>query len=286
MRANKATYPITVMSRVLKVSVGGYYSWLHRPVCARVLENKRLVEQMRNIHSEYRGIYGSPRMHRELNKRGYICSLGRVSRLMRENTLRAKQKRKFRVCTTNSKHSYPVAPNLLRDHPGITGINQVWVSDITYVPTQEGWLYLASIMDAYSRKLVGWSMDKRMTKQLTVDALMMALWRRKPGKGLIHHSDQGSQYASDAYQRLLREHGAISSMSRKGNCYDNALKESFFHTLKTELIHHENYQTRKEAKRSIFEYIETLYNTKRMHSSLDFLSPLEYEQKVALLGLN
>lgn len=285
MDAKKVEYPLNLMSRVLKVSISGYYAWKYRPVSQRELERRRLVKIIRELMAEYRHTYGSPRIHRELLKRGYDCSLSRVARLMKQHGIRAKQKRRFRVCTTNSKHAFPIAANLLRNHPGASRSNQVWLADITYIPTQEGWLYLAAVMDVYSRKIVGWSMNKRMTKHLAIDALTMALWRRKPPKELIHHSDRGSQYASHDYQRVLKDHGVIPSMSRKGNCYDNATMESFFHTLKTELCHHECYETRKEAKQNIFNYIETFYNLIRTHSSLDYLSPSEYEQKSSLLRL-
>jgi putative transposase len=199
--------------------------------------------------------------------------------LMKQQNIRAKTKRKFKV-TTDSKHSLPVAPNLLDRQFWADQPNQIWLADITYVPTREGWLYLATVLDLHSRKIVGWAMSNRMTRQLAIDAILMAIWKRKPPKGHLPHSDRGSQYCSKDYQKLLKTHGLRSSMSRKGNCWDNAPRESFFHTLKTELIHHRNYRSRQEAKSNIFNYIELFYNPKRRHSSLGYLSPAEYERNV------
>ena len=208
-----------------------------------------------------------------------LCRRKRVARLMRRAQIRGKVSRKFQT-TTNSKHAGAIAPNVLEKLGSVTRINQVWVADITYIRTREGWLYLASIMDLYSRKIVGWSLQASMATELVRCALEMALRRRRPPAGLIHHSDRGSQYASEEYQEILEEHGLIASMSGKGNCYDNAAKESFFHTLKTELVHDENYRTRDEGRLSIFEYIECFYNRKRRHSSLDYESPSDFEASI------
>jgi transposase InsO family protein len=214
---------------------------------------------------------------RDLREMGFPCGHNRVARIMRENRIVSKTKRQFKA-TTNSKHNLPVAPNLLKGGVSVTGPNQVWVSDITFIPTGEGWLYLATVMDYFSRHVVGWSMKGRMTRDLVIEAFQQAIWRRQPGPGLVHHSDRGSQYASGDYQTLLKKHDFLCSMSGKGNCYDNALMESFYGTLKTELVHHENYRTREEARRSIFEYIEVFYNRIRRHSSLGYRSPATFEQ--------
>lgn len=236
-----------------------------------------LIEEIKKIHEKSRRTYGSPRITVELNDNGIKCGKKKIARIMRKNGVRAKIKRKYKA-TTNSKHNYPVAENLLNQDFTANGINEVWASDITYIWTYEGWLYLAVIMDIYSRKIVGWAMSERQTKELVEQAFRQAVLRRSPRPGLIHHSDRGSQYASYSYQDLLKEHGAIPSMSRKGNCYDNAIAETFFHTLKTDLIYWEMYRTRNQAKKSIFEYIEVWYNRQRRHSSLGNKSPWAFEQ--------
>jgi putative transposase len=234
-----------------------------------------LVE-IKAVHLAKRQTYGSPRIHAELKALGLRLGEKRVARLMRAGDIRAKQKRKFKA-TTDSKHSHPVAPNLLARGFEASAPNQKWVADITYIPTREGWLYLAAIVDLYSRYVVGWSMSERMNRRLVLDALEMAVGRRRPGPGLLHHSDRGSQYACADYQEALKARGMICSMSRKGDCWDNAPMESFFHTLKTELVHHRDYQTRWEAKADIFEYVEVFYNRSRSHSALGFITPAEYE---------
>jgi len=231
---------------------------------------------MKSIHREFKKIYGSPRMHEELRSRGFACCVNTVARHMRENDIVAKTKRKFRH-TTDSNHGMPVAENLLDRQFEQSEPNRVWVSDITYIPTREGWLYLATVQDLASRKIVGWSMSHRLKRQLVIDALEMAVGNRQPPPGLIHHSDRGSQYASREYRDLLEEHGMICSMSRKGNCWDNAVMESFYRSLKTELVHHEDFATREEARRAIFKYIEVFYNRVRRHSTLGYLSPTDYE---------
>jgi transposase InsO family protein len=215
-------------------------------------------------------------VHSELSDRGVLCGKNRVARLMRVNNIRAKQRRKFKA-TTDSKHSLPVAENVLGRNFEAKRPNEKWVTDITYIPTKEGWLYLAVIIDLYSRLIVGWGMGERLAQVLVMDALKMALLRRNPSRGLLHHSDRGSQYAGDDYQNILAERGIICSMSRKGDCYDNAVAESFFHTLKTELVRHRSYETRSQAKADLFEYMEVFYNRKRRHSSLGYKSPAEYE---------
>lgn len=275
IRDHREEFPISLMCEVIGVSRGGYYSWLRRPESKRNIENRNLKTEIRSIHAQSKRIYGSPKVYEELKDRGIRCSLKRVTRLMREDGLYAKTTKKFKA-TTNSRHSRPVAENILERKFNQDAPNKAWVSDITYIPTREGWLYLSTVIDLYSRSVVGWGMKERMTTQLVTDAFNMALMKRTPP--LIHHSDRGSQYASDEFQKLLREHGVQCSMSGKGNCYDNAVAESFFGTLKKELVYFEDYKTRDEAKRSIFEYIEIFYNRKRRHSSLGYKSPVEFEK--------
>jgi len=227
--------------------------------------------------SSYRS-YGSPRIHYELKKLKIKCSKKRVERLMKKNNLVSIHKKKF-INTTDSKHNLPVAHNVLNRRFYAEKPNQVWVADITYIPTREGWLYLAAILDIYSRKIVGWAMGDRITTKLIIAALNMAIYQRRPGAGLIHHSDRGCQYASNKHQEILQQHGITCSMSRKGDCWDNAVMESFFHTLKTELVNHRRYQLRSQAKRDIFEYIEVFYNRFRSHSSIGYVSPEFYEKQ-------
>lgn len=266
------------MCQVLNVSRSGYYSWLNREPSQRQITNEQLKLKIAEIYWQNSGRYGSPRIYRKFKKDGYHFNIKRIERLMKLMGLKAIQKRKFKR-TTNSDHNLPLKKNLLNRNFIVTNPNKVWVSDITYIPTQEGWLYLAVVIDLYSRKVVGWSMNNRMTKELIIKALNMAIQNRKPQKGLILHSDRGSQYASHEFQKTLWKHGIRSSMSRKGDCWDNAVAESFFSTLKTELIFHNKYQNRKQAKRDIFEYIEIYYNRIRMHSTLDYKSPEEYENE-------
>lgn len=266
------------MCTILEVSRGGFYAWLERGESERSRENRRLKELIRDEWNKSRGTYGSPRIHAALKARGESCGLNRVARLMREAGLRSKVRRKFRK-TTNSKHAHPIAPNLLERDFSTSGPNQVWASDITYIWTDEGWLYLASTMDLFSRRIVGWAMDSHMPASLAVGALQMGIHRRSPPVGMIHHSDRGVQYAAHEFQGILDAHGIACSMSGKGNCYDNAVKESFFHTLKTELCDHEHYRTRDEARASIFEYIEVFYNRLRLHSTIGYLSPMAFEQR-------
>jgi len=274
---HRIQWPVRLMCRVLQVSPGGYYGWRDRPASARQQRREALASEIQAIHREVKERYGSPRMHAELLARGQSCCVNTVAKLMHEQGIAAKTKRKFR-CTTDSNHDLPVADNLLARQFAPAAVNQAWVADITYIPTAEGWLYLAAVEDLYSRQIVGWSMGERITSRLVVDALEMAVSRRLPGEGLLAHSDRGSQYASEHYQRLLGRHGITCSMSRRGDCWDNAPMESFFASLKKELVHQENYQTRAEARVSVFEYIEVFYNRVRRHSALGYLSPVEYEQ--------
>jgi len=265
------------MCRLFKVSRSGYYAWLHRPESQRKTEDKALSEVIAKIHEESNGEYGSPKIHQELRRRGTRCGCKRVARLMRKDGLKAKTIRKFKA-TTNSNHSLPVAENLLNRDFTPAEPNKAWVADITYIWTNEGWLYLAVVIDLFSRAVVGWSMSERMTRTLVMDAFTLAVKRRNPSTGLIHHSDRGSQYASADFQKLLSKHGAICSMSRKGNCWDNAAAESFFAILKRALIYHNKYQTRVKARQSIFDYIERFYNRKRIHSTLGYRTPYEIDQ--------
>lgn len=274
---HRSEYGVEKMCRVLEVARSGYYAWCKRPVSGRRQADGRLLEGIRRIHGQSRQAYGSPRITEQLRREGIRCGKKRVARLMKTDGLRAAAKRKFKA-TTNSRHGHPIAPNLLNRNFTAEGPNQVWVADITYIPTHEGWLYLATIMDLYSRQIVGWAMDRMLTEELVTRALLQAIGRRNPPAGLLHHSDQGVQYASHGYQQLLKDHGFIPSMSRKGDCYDNACMESFFHTLKVELTHRLRYWTRNQARQSIFEYIEVFYNRIRLHSALGYLSPCEYER--------
>lgn len=278
IEGHRDEFPVTRMCTVLQVSASGYYAWHKRPASQREQDNQKLVERIKAIHAESRETYGSPRIHAELIAQDIKCNKKRVERLMRVNDIRAKQHRRRRVKTTDSDHNLPVAPNVLNRQFQADAPNQKWVTDITYIPTDEGWLYLAVVLDLFARRVVGWSMASTLCTSLVENALLMAVADRHPEAGLIHHSDRGSQYASGEYQTLLNTHQMVISMSRTGNCYDNAPMESFFGTLKTELIHHRHYRTRSAARQDIFEYIEVFYNRKRRHSSVDYLSPVQYEQ--------
>jgi transposase InsO family protein len=269
-------WPVTRMCDALGVSTSGYYAWRNRDGGATHERREGLLAQIRAIHDRVRGRYGSPRMHAELVASGHTCCRNTVARLMRRAGIAAKSGRKFRH-TTDSNHHLPVAENVLDRRFDPPGRNESWVADITYIPTREGWLYLAAVEDLYSRMVVGWSMAERMTGGLVTDALEMAVRRRLPGRELVAHSDRGSQYAGECYQRLLGKEGIVCSMSRRGNCWDNAPMESFFASLKKELVHHEDYRTREEARASLFEYIEAFYNRQRRHSSRGYLSPANFE---------
>lgn len=269
-------FPITLMCRVLEVSRSGYYAWRKREPSARKMADEVLLALIRLHHKKSRGYYGSPRIYQALQKEGVRCGRKRVARLMREAGLRARQKRRYKV-TTQSNHHLPVAPNLLDQTFTAERRNAIWLSDITYIATAEGWLYLAVVLDLYSRMIVGWSMQPTLARQLPLAALQMALRQRQPLAGWLHHSDQGSQYASADYRQLLADHGARVSMSRRGNCYDQAPVESFFSTLKMECVQNVVFQTREQAKAALFDYLEVFYNRQRLHSSLGYLSPTEYE---------
>jgi transposase InsO family protein len=272
------------MCRVLRVSRSGYYAWKTRGPGAHDREDQRLLIHIRAAFRRSNKKYGSPRVHAELRAEGIRSGRKRVERLMRQDGLVARQKRRRRS-TTDSNHAHPVAPNLLERRFGaedIGGPDRAWASDITYVPTREGWLYLAAVLDLGTRRVVGWSMRGNLEAELATDALEMALLRRRPEPGLIHHSDRGVQYACHAYRDLLDEHGLLASMSRKGDCWDNAVAESFFATLEWELIQENDWHTHEEARRAIFDYIECWYNRQRRHSTLGYLSPAEYEAQLAL----
>jgi transposase InsO family protein len=275
--AHHKEWPVTVMCDILQVSTAGYYAWRDRPVSAGQERRDRLSAEIRVIHDTVKGRYGSPRVHAELAARAAPCCVNTVAKLMRTQGIAAKTARKFRH-TTDSNHDLPVAGNLLERAFDPATANTAWVSDFTFIPTREGWLYLAAVEDLFSRRVVGWAMSDRMTSRLVVDALAMAVGFRLPKEGMLAHSDRSSQYASEHYRRLLAKHEIECSMSRRANCWDNAPMESFFASLKKELVHHEDYQTREEAKASIFEYIEVFYNRQRRHSSLGYKSPAEYEQ--------
>jgi putative transposase len=272
-----AEWPVAWMCDALDVSESGYHAWAARGPSEGDRRRGRLVAAIEVIHAEVKGRYGSPRMTAELNARGHACSENTVANLMRDHGIRAKAPRRF-VRTTDSRHGLPVADNVLDRDFAPAGPNATWSADITYVPTADGWLYLAVVEDLFSRMIVGWAMDGTMTSRLVVDALEMAVRRRLPGDGLVAHSDRGSQYASAHYQGLLGRHGITCSMSRVAQCWDNAPVESFFASLKRELVHSERYTTRDEARASIFEYVEAFYNRVRRHSSLGYVSPAEFER--------
>ncbi len=272
MEEHRGVFRIKKMCKVLKVSRSGYYLWRKRKPSKRQAANKWLLERIQEVYKKSRRIYGSPRITDGLNDQGIICGKNRVARIMKDNSIRAKVLRKFKR-TTDSRHSYPASANLLVDG---NEKGRIWASDITFIPTRMGWMYVAAVMDVSSRKIIGLSIKNRLMQELTTDALKQAVKRERPSKGLIHHSDRGKQYASYEYRALLKRYGIRSSMSRSGNCYDNAYIESFWSTLKRDLVHGERYQTRGEARLSIFEYIEVFYNRIRKHSALDYKSPEQY----------
>ncbi|STX53146.1 IS3 family transposase [Legionella geestiana] len=274
-------FPIKLMCRALSVLVSGYYAWAGRKPSRRTERDRDLAEKIRGIFDEERSRAGTPRITKRLNREGERVGKQRVARIMREQGWRAKSSRKFKA-TTNSNHQLPFAPNLLQQNFNAQTPNEKCVSDITYCHTEEGWLYLAVVMDLYSRKVVGWALSERMTKQLVIDALQMAIWKRKPSRGLVIHSDRGSQYCSHDHQKLLNIQGLACSMSKRGDCYDNAAMESWNHSFKVEAIHGERFLSRATAKNHIFEYIEIYYNRKRLHSRLEYQTPDLFEfRKVA-----
>lgn len=272
-------FPITLMCHVLNLTRSGYYAWCQRQGSRRVKENQILSEQMVEIFEASRGTYGSPRMHEALLALGFEISLNRVARLMAQLGLRARPKRKFKA-TTDSEHPFPIADNVLNREFKTTEPDRVWVADMTYIWTGEGWLYLAVIIDLFSRRVVGWSMADHMRTELVLTALEAALGQREASpQGLMFHSDRGSQYASTDYQIALQNAGIQGSMSRRANCWDNAVAESFFGTIKTEFIHTQNFSNRVEAKTAIAEWIEVFYNRQRIHSTIGFLSPVQFEEQ-------
>jgi putative transposase len=277
IEGQRTKFPVTRMCKVLEVSSSGYYAWRQRPPSAREMANRELYKKVKVVYNENHGVYGSPRIYRELKDQGVVCSENRIARLMRLRDLRAKQSKHFKT-TTRRNRAHAAAPNLLKRDFAAQRPDQKWLADITYIPTSEGWLYLAAILDLCPRRIVGWAMSDRMTSDLTLAALKMALLQRQPAAGLIHHSDQGSQYTDQAYQALLKDHGIRASMNGVGSWYDNAPMESFIGTLKSEWVHHHVYHTRDQARTDVFYYIESFYNRRRRHSTLDYLSPEAYEQ--------
>jgi transposase InsO family protein len=275
MERHRQDHSIETLCRVLNVSRSGFYDWRRRGVSPRELRRQDLLAEIRKIHEQSRGNYGSPRIVRELRKNGIVCNRKTVEELMKENGIRAKRSKKFKA-TTDSNHSLPVAKNRLKRKFKTKKPNKVWVSDITYIPTNEGWLYLAVFIDLFSRKVVGWSMSSRMTADLVVNAFRMGLFRQHRAPRMVH-SDRGSQYASEAFRKELKSHNCLQSMSKKGDCWDNAVAESFFGTLKCELIHHERFNSRESAQLSVFDYVETFYNRQRLHSYLNYMTPEEFE---------
>ena len=280
-------FPVRLMCRVLEVAPSGYYAWRKQPTCAHAIADERLLLHVRGAHGTSGGRYGAPRVHRELRAAGLRVGQKRVARLMRTDGLVGTPARRRAPRTTDSTHAFPIAPNLLArrfavdDANGVAAVNRMWVSDITYVPTREGWLYLAVVLDLASRRVVGWAMRDTLAAELALEALQMALDQRHPAPGLVHHSDRGVQYACTAYRELLAAHGLAASMSRRGDCWDNAVAESFFATLERELIDRGDWRTRAEAATAIFDYIATWYNTRRLHSTLDYQSPAAYERQLA-----
>lgn len=273
----KKAYPLTLLCQVMRVSRSGFYSWKNRGKSLRQREQERLIPKVKAIHRQTRQSYGARRISEELEAQGESCGRTKAGTLMKLAGVEAKQKKKFKA-TTDSKHNLPVAPNLLDRNFEVPEPDRVYCADITYIWTTEGWLYLAIVLDLFSRQIVGWSMSNRMQKKLVIDALHMAVWRRRPESGLLFHSDRGSQYCSNDFQEMLKENKMISSMSRKGNCWDNSVAESFFGSLKKERVFDSIYSTREEARRDIVDYIEMFYNSKRRHSYLGYLSPKEFEK--------
>jgi transposase InsO family protein len=269
-------FPVSHLCRLLAVSAAGYYAWRTRPESPRTRANRDLVEQIKGVLQASRGTYGRRRVHAQLRAQGQTCSRNHIARLMRREGLCGRARRRVRVITTDSRHTFPVVPNRLAQQGPVTGPDQVWVSDITYLRTDEGWLYLATVMDLYSRRIVGWSLQDTLERRLTLEALALAVGQRGPRPGLLHHSDRGSQYACHDYQAALARHGMVASMSRRGDPYDNAAQESFFGSLKSELPR-ERWDTRAQARREVFAYLEVFYNRQRLHSSLGYLSPAAFE---------
>lgn len=280
IEAHRAMFPLAAMTRVLTVSTSGFHDWRRRArTSARAARRAAFDSQVKEVFEIFNGIYGAPRIHVELNEAGTPCDVKTVAKSLRRQSLVARAGRKFKA-TTNSNHKLEVAPNLLEQHFTATAPNQKWVQDITYCETDEGWLYLAVVIDLFSRRVVGWSMDKRMKADLVCDALQMAIYSRGAPAGVIVHSDRGSQYCSKRYRRMLDKHGLLWSMSKRGDCYDNACAETFFHSMKVELTHGERYATRAELKAAAFAYIETFFNPVRRHSTLNYVSPTTFEESI------
>ena len=278
VNTHRVSYSTSLLCKVMGVSRRGFYNWLSRPDSKRARENKQLTVIIRHIFDANRHVYGAPRIHRTLVEQGYPCSLNRVARLMCKANIVPKTVKKFRI-TTDSRKSLRPAANLLNREFSPKAVNRVWSCDVTYIPTREGWLFLAVVLDLFSRKVIGWSMGERLTSELAQRALMNAISQRHIEDGLLLHSDRGKEYYANEYQALLKSYNMVCSMSRKGNCYDNAVVESFFHSLKVELVHHMDYRKRNEARTSLFEYIELFYNRQRKHSYLNYLSPIEFEER-------
>lgn len=281
IRAQSKNHNIKTLCEVMGVSTSGYYDWTDRPLSQRAKDNQRLLTKIRCFHKSSHSIYGSPRIQKDLIDDGEFVSRQRVARLMKAANIQSKVAKKF-VITTNSRNTTAPSPDRLKRNFQIAEKNKAWVSDTTFIRTRQGWLYLAVMIDLYSRQVIGWSMSDRNNTKLVIDTLDMAIWRRNGIKGAIVHSDQGSTYASGDYQKMLNEHNLLPSMSRKGECHDNAVAESFFGSLKNELVEHEDYWTKAEAKQSLFQYIEVFYNRQRRHSYLGYVSPAEFERASAL----
>jgi len=277
IRDHAQAFPVDVLCQVLDVSRSGYYAWRERPPSQQAQRRTELLEKIRRAHAASRQTYGSPRVAAELATQGVRCAENTVARLMRKYGIRSKTRRRFVVRTTDSRHDHPVTENRLNQQFDRPLPNQAWAADITYIPTGEGWLYLAAVIDLCSRKIVGWATADHLRAELVCQALEMAIRQRQPADELLHHSDRGVQYACHDYQELLAQHGITPSMSRTGNCYDNAVIESFFGTLKTELIYHETYATRDQTHMALFDYIEVFYNRQRRHSALGYMNPTEFE---------
>jgi transposase InsO family protein len=277
MKEHLSEFDVACMCDILEVSRSGFYAWHKRPASKTSLARQQLLEKIRQAHAQSRCTYGSPRVEAELADQGIDVCVNTIAKYMRQAGICSKIKRRFRISTTDSNHGLATAPNRLDRCFEASGPNQKWCCDITYVPTAEGFLYVAAVIDVFSRRIVGWAMKDHLRAELCTDALFMAIAQRAPDEGLLHHSDRGVQYACQQYQQMLQAHGIEASMSRRGDCYDNALMESFWGTLKTELTHHELYPTREDAKRSIFEFIEVFYNRQRRHSAIGYVSPEQFE---------
>ena len=276
IRAHSDEHAVTRLCDLLGVSTSGYYDWYDRPQSNRNVENHALTEKIRHSYQRSNGVYGSPKIHKDLVAEGECCGVNRVARLMRQADIQSKLRRRF-VVTTDSRNTAAPAPDLLQRNFRAARADDTWVSDTTFIPTREGWLFLAVVLDLFSRQVIGWAMSKSNNTELVQDALTMAIWRRGRVNGVIVHSDQGSTYASKSYREQLATHQLTCSMARKGECLDNAVAESFFGSLKNELVHHEDYPTRQQARQSIFEYIETFYNRQRRHATLNYMTPVEFE---------